>query len=58
MAKTFDHAVIYNGKFIPAFTPIEDEAEKVVVAKKATTEKAVTEHDAKPVRKPKVRAST
>ena len=37
MAKTYDHAVIYNGVLYPANTPIEDKAEKGV--KKTASEK-------------------
>lgn len=47
MAKTYDHAVIYNGVLYPANTPIE---EKKVVTKKETTDtpkKAVKKAGAK-----------
>ena len=49
--KTFSHAVIWNGKLVPANTPIEV---KEVAEKSTATEKAVT-HDTKPSRKPKSR---
>jgi hypothetical protein len=39
MTKTYDHAVIYGGKFYPANTPIEVKEEKPVVANNETTEK-------------------
>ena len=35
--KTFDHAVIFNGKFYPANTPIEIKEDKVPDEKKAVT---------------------
>lgn len=38
MAKIYDHAVIYNGIFYPANTPIEVKDEKPVVANTETTE--------------------
>ena len=34
MKKTYDYAVIYNGKFYPANTPIEVKEEKVETPKK------------------------
>lgn len=37
--KTFDHAVIYNGKFYPANTPIDVKEDKV------PEKKAVTKND-------------
>lgn len=61
--KTYDHAVIYNGKFYPANTPVpvaETTEEKVdisdteTVAEEATEEKAVKQNANKRTgRKPK-----
>ena len=47
MAKIFDHAVIYGGKFYPANTPIEETTEKntVVDKPKKTAKKAVEKYD-------------
>lgn len=37
MAKTFNHAVKYNGKYYPANTPIEEPAQKTEEPAQKTT---------------------
>ena len=54
MVKTYPHAVIYNGVFYPAGAEIKT---KATTEDFTAVEKAVTEHDTKPSRKPKSRNS-
>lgn len=45
MTKVYDHAVIYDGVYYPANTPIEVKEEKTVETGKKPTKKAVKSDD-------------